>query len=186
MAFCKNCGHQISAGVKFCRGCGKVVVAPTQVQNVKATLACSNCGNQLNEEAKFCKSCGTAIITVPPQGQNFQTTSVCTNCGKQLNDGAKFCKGCGSATDKQPQVPSHEENKRIERELRDEQERIEQESLAGAHVLFVHSPHVTELEAVCQSPIHTLCKILHHRLIAYHNLCKLKLPECFYFETYPQ
>lgn len=46
---CPSCKTQISAGAKFCPGCGTAV---------SAAKFCTNCGNKLEAGAKFCPNCG--------------------------------------------------------------------------------------------------------------------------------
>lgn len=66
--FCRNCGKQISDGVKFCSNCGmaqeisqpEIQDTQTVEQETRAKL-CKNCGVELNDGVKFCSECGTAI-----------------------------------------------------------------------------------------------------------------------------
>lgn len=53
MAFCTNCGAEISAGARFCNSCGK--------EQIPSENTCSKCGKVLEEKEKFCSSCGTPV-----------------------------------------------------------------------------------------------------------------------------
>jgi class 3 adenylate cyclase/ribosomal protein L40E len=56
---CAKCGHDNSAGARFCEECG-----------AQLGLVCANCGAQLSPTAKFCSECGN------PAGQAAPSTSV--------------------------------------------------------------------------------------------------------------
>lgn len=51
MAFCEQCGAELSAGALFCQECGKPVPEPV-------VRLCAGCGQQLPADAVFCPSCG--------------------------------------------------------------------------------------------------------------------------------
>ena len=59
---CLFCGTKLSETAKFCKGCGKDVTVPAEVnQDIEENLTeklCTNCGAPLSPTAKFCKNCG--------------------------------------------------------------------------------------------------------------------------------
>jgi len=59
MAFCTNCGAEISAGARFCNSCGK--------EQVPSENTCSKCGKVFEDDEKFCSSCGTPVNSEPPK-----------------------------------------------------------------------------------------------------------------------
>lgn len=52
---CTNCGGSISAGQKFCPGCG----TPAPAGGGGASKFCGNCGGKIEAGQKFCPGCGT-------------------------------------------------------------------------------------------------------------------------------
>ena len=69
MAFCGNCGTQLTNGVKFCTNCG-TAVGTSGSENIRkkefvgAIKKCSNCGQILQAFQAKCPSCGNEIIGV--------------------------------------------------------------------------------------------------------------------------
>lgn len=66
MAFCINCGQELSAEAKFCANCGKavsVVPSNSERKNVYegSIHKCPNCGEVLNSFVTNCPSCGYEI-----------------------------------------------------------------------------------------------------------------------------
>lgn len=84
---CTNCGAEVPMS-KFCRQCGKELVAKT------TTLNCPSCGKDLKPGAKFCIFCGAKFeekVSVP-----FK----CSQCGAPLTSEVIFCNNCGSKVEK--------------------------------------------------------------------------------------
>ena len=55
MAFCRNCGNQISEGTAFCGRCG------ARLNQQTAPSSCQVCGTALREGTKFCPGCGAQV-----------------------------------------------------------------------------------------------------------------------------
>ena len=55
MAFCRNCGNQISEGTAFCGRCG------AKLDQQTAPASCQVCGTVLREGTKFCPGCGAQV-----------------------------------------------------------------------------------------------------------------------------
>ena len=75
-ATCANCSTAITAGAKFCPGCGKAPGAPA--------ATCASCNATLLAGSRFCAGCGT------------QAARKCPGCGIDATAGSKFCAGCGT------------------------------------------------------------------------------------------
>lgn len=69
MAFCENCGHQISNGAKFCANCG----APAPKYSAEGTRETKVFAGQIHK----CPNCGEIIDSF---------VSVCPSCGYELRD----------------------------------------------------------------------------------------------------
>lgn len=67
MAYCSNCGTEISDGAKFCPKCGAEL-------NERVTKICRNCGNECKGTEKFCSVCGTPFEGEQPLQQITQST----------------------------------------------------------------------------------------------------------------
>jgi Double zinc ribbon len=52
---CPSCGRPLSAGAKFCRGCGSPVGQPPPTETV---ATCPSCGAARTAGVKFCRACG--------------------------------------------------------------------------------------------------------------------------------
>ena len=66
MAYCINCGHELSAGAKFCSECGQAVHPKNENQQRKtvyegALHKCPSCGEVLESFLSTCPSCGHEI-----------------------------------------------------------------------------------------------------------------------------
>lgn len=68
MAFCENCGQQISDGAKFCRHCGAGAQATEEKKTTERKTVftgeiqkCPNCGEVLDSFVSACPSCGMEI-----------------------------------------------------------------------------------------------------------------------------
>lgn len=63
MAFCINCGQELTEGAKFCANCGKVVNGENPTPQRKTVYEgqihkCPNCGEVLGAFVSTCPSCG--------------------------------------------------------------------------------------------------------------------------------
>lgn len=68
MAFCRNCGEQLNAGVRFCHVCGKPVEDATASGYTKREqeyagkiIKCPNCGESMTAFQVYCPTCGHEI-----------------------------------------------------------------------------------------------------------------------------
>ena len=66
MAFCINCGQELTEGAKFCANCGKVVNGENPTPQRKTVYEgqlhkCPNCGELLDAFRSHCPSCGYEI-----------------------------------------------------------------------------------------------------------------------------
>jgi RNA polymerase subunit RPABC4/transcription elongation factor Spt4 len=64
MAFCPNCGKEVSPQATFCPNCGK----PIQSTAAPAQAFCPHCGSPVDPAAEICPKCGVRIKQ-PPQAQ---------------------------------------------------------------------------------------------------------------------
>lgn len=72
MAFCQNCGSELSDGAKFCANCGTPVgvIPPTGNENrrkqefVGAIKKCPSCGAEIPSFSAICPSCGHEIAGI--------------------------------------------------------------------------------------------------------------------------
>ncbi len=67
MAFCSNCGHQLTEDAKFCSKCGMSVPTPLNDHSARRITyegeiyKCPNCGEVLKSFAAVCPACGYEI-----------------------------------------------------------------------------------------------------------------------------
>jgi len=92
--FCENCGAQIAANAKFCRGCGKTVEAQAAPQQPAAQPQYQQ--QQYLQPAQ--PQYQQPQYRQPAQPQQPMTLTVCRNCGAALAANAKFCDACGTQT----------------------------------------------------------------------------------------
>lgn len=68
MAFCINCGQELTEGAKFCANCGKAVNNTTTTQRKTVydgeLHKCPNCGELLNSFVTNCPTCGYELRSV--------------------------------------------------------------------------------------------------------------------------
>lgn len=67
MAFCESCGHELSAGAKFCSECGTAVVPSASLRGGIEGVAykCPQCGEVLDAFTAKCPSCGYELRGAP-------------------------------------------------------------------------------------------------------------------------
>jgi DNA invertase Pin-like site-specific DNA recombinase len=67
MAFCANCGHQLSDTVAFCTRCGTARAAQPKIAAArrKGIPACSDCGHGVSRSARRCPNCGAFSPAFP-------------------------------------------------------------------------------------------------------------------------
>lgn len=85
---CSCCGSSLNDNAKFCRECGKAVVAETEVPDVPS---CPVCKNKLEAGMVFCNKCGHKVKNETDEIEH----RYCPKCGKPINKNALFCRGCG-------------------------------------------------------------------------------------------
>lgn len=84
---CPSCGEEISAGMKFCVGCGLPTVKMPLIPR------CAKCDAIAAVADQFCNLCGGAIVW-PTQTTAAHT--FCNHCGQKLANEDRFCPGCGT------------------------------------------------------------------------------------------
>ncbi len=62
MSYCRNCGHELKDGDKFCTQCGTPTVAEQQEtpHREQQPPVCANCHQPMEPGALFCPNCGYA------------------------------------------------------------------------------------------------------------------------------
>ncbi|MFA5629835.1 MAG: zinc ribbon domain-containing protein [Dehalococcoidales bacterium] len=85
---CPFCGTEVSDTAKFCRSCGKDIVAFTEirrnVEKIPVGRLCTNCGTSLSPTAKFCRNCGNQVSESDASLQREDTSSD-RNYGNQIS-----------------------------------------------------------------------------------------------------
>ena len=106
MKKCPTCGAEYSAGEKFCKHDGSLLVEATQ------KAKCVHCGAELDEGVLFCSMCGTKVgslveneeaeddkkfckVDETPTVEKEESGKKCPKCGRTYPDDAGFCISCG-------------------------------------------------------------------------------------------
>lgn len=81
MAFCINCGKELTEGANFCANCGKAVNSNADTQRKTVydgeVHKCPNCGELLHSFATTCPSCGYEL-------RNVKVTSSVSELAKKI------------------------------------------------------------------------------------------------------
>ncbi|MBK9381236.1 MAG: zinc ribbon domain-containing protein [Chitinophagaceae bacterium] len=109
MVSCINCGRKNAEGLKFCTGCGTILISAAKKQESSGTspviqearaVFCRQCGHQNKEQTKFCIQCGFSIAgtvhTAKVATAGAEIPVICNDCGAVLKPSARFCNSCGS------------------------------------------------------------------------------------------
>jgi len=80
VAFCGNCGKELSADVRFCPACGVPVATPAPPGGSQPGVSveagtgkyCQHCGEVIPKEAEICPKCGRRVMEAPrvPEQKN--------------------------------------------------------------------------------------------------------------------
>lgn len=89
MAFCVNCGQEISEGAKFCPNCGATTGTPPTQSERKTSYAgevrkCPSCGMEVSSMDAICPGCGYELRSeyIHPALINFANSLV--QCDRQI------------------------------------------------------------------------------------------------------
>ena len=72
---CQNCGMDNPQGMRFCGGCGKVLVPPAVEPSEARNRQCVECGRAISWDAMACMHCGHNYLTkAKPGTEGFLVT----------------------------------------------------------------------------------------------------------------